>query len=59
MSGVYSERRVASLRLRSLDGPLRLAADGETFDGEEDLVIEKRPRALRVVLPSRGTAPGR
>jgi undecaprenyl-diphosphatase len=52
-SGVYSERLVESLHLRSLSGPLRLVADGETFDGAETLVIEKRRRALQVVLPAR------
>jgi diacylglycerol kinase family enzyme len=57
--GVYSERRVRSLHLRSLDGPLRLVADGEPFDGPEDLVIEKRRRALQIVLPARGRATGR
>ncbi|HJR25012.1 MAG TPA: diacylglycerol kinase family protein, partial [Acidimicrobiales bacterium] len=59
VSGVYSERLVPSLHLRSLSGPLRLVADGETFDGAEELLIEKRTRALQVVLPSRETAPGR
>jgi undecaprenyl-diphosphatase len=48
---VYAERRCASLRVRCLDGPLRLVADGETFDGDDDLVVEKRPAALQVVLP--------
>jgi diacylglycerol kinase family enzyme len=56
---VYSERRVESLHLRSLDGPLRLVADGEPFDGAEDLVIGKRRRALQIVLPHPGTASGR
>jgi undecaprenyl-diphosphatase len=49
---VYDERRVASLSIRSLDGPLRLAADGETFDGPEQLEIRKRPQALRVAVPA-------
>jgi diacylglycerol kinase family enzyme len=49
--GVYSEALVPSLHLRSLDGPLRLVADGEPFDGPEDLSVEKRLRALQVVLP--------
>jgi undecaprenyl-diphosphatase len=53
MSGVYSEHLVSSLRMRSLSGPLRLVADGEPFDGGEDLVIDKRRRALQVVLPLR------
>jgi undecaprenyl-diphosphatase len=50
--GAYAERRTASVHLRSLDGPLRLVADGETFDGPEELVVEKRRRALQIVLPT-------
>jgi undecaprenyl-diphosphatase len=50
-SGVYSERRVESVDIRSLDGPLRLVADGEPIDGPEHLVVEKRPRVLQIVLP--------
>lgn len=48
---VYEERSVATLSIRSLDGPLRLAADGETFDGPTELRIIKRPRALLVAVP--------
>lgn len=48
---VYEERSVATLRVRSLDGPLRLAADGETFDGPVALELTKRPRALLVAVP--------
>ncbi|HUS61223.1 MAG TPA: diacylglycerol kinase family protein [Acidimicrobiales bacterium] len=48
---VYEERSVATLRVRSLDGPLRLAADGETFDGPLELDLMKRPRALLVAVP--------
>lgn len=59
VSGVYSERLLPSLHLRSLSGPMRLAADGETFDGPADVVIEKRRRALQVVLPISGTTPVR
>lgn len=54
--GVYSEVRVSSLRVRSLDGPLRLVADGESFDGGDDLVIGKRRRALAIVVPVRAPA---
>jgi undecaprenyl-diphosphatase len=57
--GVYSERQVGSLHLRCLDGPLRLVADGETFDGPEEVVIEKRRSALQIVLPIRGRATDR
>jgi diacylglycerol kinase family enzyme len=48
---VYEERQVGSLHIRSLDGPLRLAADGETFDGPTELEVTKRARALRVAVP--------
>ena len=42
---------VESLSIRSLDGPLRLAADGETYDGPVELEVTKRPQALRVAVP--------
>ncbi len=48
---VYEERTVESLRVRSLDGPLRLALDGETVDGPLDLEVTKRRRVLRVAIP--------
>jgi undecaprenyl-diphosphatase len=48
---VYEELVTDSLTVRSLDGPLRLAADGETYDAEEELRVGKRPRALRVAVP--------
>lgn len=53
-SGVYSEAVVGSLRIRSLDGPLRLVADGEPFDGGADLTVTKCRRALQVILPVQG-----
>jgi undecaprenyl-diphosphatase len=48
---VYEERQVESLSIRSLEGPLRLAADGETFDGPAELEVTKRRQALRVAVP--------
>ncbi len=48
---VYSERRCESLDVLCLDGPQRLAADGETFDGPARFTVSKRRRALRVALP--------
>lgn len=51
---VYEERTATSLRIRSLEGPLRLAADGETFDAGADLEVAKRPRALLVAVPPNG-----
>lgn len=48
---VYDERQVSEIKIRSTDGPLRLAADGETFDGPAELVVTKRRQALRVAVP--------
>jgi diacylglycerol kinase family enzyme len=48
---VYEERVVSSLTIRSLDGPLRLAADGETYDGPELLEVTKGLQVLRVAVP--------
>lgn len=48
---VYEERTAASLSIRSLAGPLRLAADGETYDGPAELLVTKRVRALLVAVP--------
>ncbi|HVE93439.1 MAG TPA: hypothetical protein VNB24_00860, partial [Acidimicrobiales bacterium] len=48
---VYDERLVESLEVECLDGPPRLAADGETFDAPATFTVAKRRRALRVALP--------
>jgi diacylglycerol kinase family enzyme len=48
---VYEEHQVESLSIRSLDGPLRLAADGETYDGDVELEVTVRRQALRVAVP--------
>lgn len=37
--------------VRSLDDPLRLARDGETFDGPERFTVEKSPKPLEIFLP--------
>lgn len=50
-SKVYSQRCVERLRLRGVEGPLRLARDGETFEGPEDVVVEKLARRLVVFAP--------
>lgn len=50
-SKVYMQDRVKSLHLRSLDGPLRLARDGESFDGPDDIIVEKQERRLTVYAP--------
>jgi len=48
---VYEECQVERLSIRSLDGPLRLAADGETYDGDEELEVTVRRQVLRVAVP--------
>lgn len=48
---VYEATTLPRLTVRSLDGPLRLAADGETFDGSEVFEVRKRPSALHVFAP--------
>jgi diacylglycerol kinase family enzyme/membrane-associated phospholipid phosphatase len=50
-SRVYKQQLVKSVHVRSLEGPLRLARDGETFQGSEDFVIEKMPKRLGVYAP--------
>jgi undecaprenyl-diphosphatase len=48
-SKVYRRCVVRSLEVRSLDGPLRLARDGETFDARgESFTVEKHPSRLAV-----------
>ena len=39
------------LHVRSLDGPLRLAHDGETFEGAAEFSIEKLDKPLAVYVP--------
>ena len=51
-SKVYTQGCVKSLRLRAVEGPLRLARDGESFDGPSgDIVIEKLDKRLAVYAP--------
>jgi undecaprenyl-diphosphatase len=40
------------IEVRSLEGALRLAHDGETFDGPERFSIEKSPKQLQVFIPA-------
>ena len=49
--GGYEQRFVKELRVKSLDGPLRLARDGETFDGPEEFTIAKADEPLLVYVP--------
>lgn len=39
------------LEVKSLNGPLRLARDGETFDGSKEFVIQKEKKPLAVYVP--------
>ena len=52
-ANVFTRRLVSSLEIRSLDGPLRLARDGETFDGDVNVHIAKHPDRLTVYAPKR------
>lgn len=55
-SRAYQEWSATSLEVRSHQGPVRLAADGETFDGPVEFQITKEDRPLLVYVP--GTAVG-
>jgi undecaprenyl-diphosphatase len=50
-SRIYKQHLVKELRVRSLDGPLRLARDGETFRGSDEIVVEKMPERLVLFAP--------
>jgi undecaprenyl-diphosphatase len=49
---VYETWTASALSVESREGPLRLARDGETFDGPAEFRIEKAPPRLTVCLPS-------
>lgn len=48
---IYEGFTTKRLEVRSLQGPLRLARDGETFDGSESFVIAKDPKPLEIYVP--------
>jgi diacylglycerol kinase family enzyme/acid phosphatase family membrane protein YuiD len=48
---VYSQRLASEVHVRSLGGPLRLARDGETFQGSAEFTIAKAQRPLPVFVP--------
>jgi diacylglycerol kinase family enzyme len=56
-SRIYEQRVAEQLKVRSLQGPLRLARDGETFDGPDEFVVEKIPKGLKVYAPVEGSRP--
>ena len=49
--GAYEQRFVRSMHVKSLEGRLRLARDGETFDGPEEFTIAKADDPLLVYVP--------
>jgi len=49
--GAYEQRYVRSVKIKSLEGRLRLARDGETFDGSEEFTIAKADEPLLVYVP--------
>jgi diacylglycerol kinase family enzyme/membrane-associated phospholipid phosphatase len=50
-SPVYERWSAREVRVRSVDGPLRLAGDGETWQGPTEVTVRKRPAALRLLQP--------
>lgn len=54
-SRIYEQRLAEQLKVRSPQGPLRLARDGETFDGPDEFVVEKIPKGLKVYAPVDGS----
>jgi diacylglycerol kinase family enzyme/membrane-associated phospholipid phosphatase len=56
-SPVYERRTATEVHVRSLQGPLQLAKDGETWTGPTRVVVRVRPDALHLLQPS-GPSPG-
>jgi undecaprenyl-diphosphatase len=52
-SRVFETWLTTSLHVKSTDGPVRLARDGETFDGVDEFDIGKNGRRLAVFTPHR------
>lgn len=52
-SRVFETWRTTGLRVCSAGGPLRLARDGETFDGPAELEVTKDGARLAVYTPRR------
>ncbi len=53
-TAVHEQRLVEKLHVRCVGGPVRLARDGETFDGHAEFDLAKREHPLAVYLPDRG-----
>jgi undecaprenyl-diphosphatase len=47
---VYTQRQAREVKVRSRQGPMRLARDGETFDGSAEFVVAKDGRTLPVYV---------
>lgn len=47
----YEAWTADQLEVKSLNGPLRLARDGETFDGSKEFVVCKESKPLAVYVP--------
>ena len=52
-SPVFQTWRTTNLHVESMDGPLRLARDGETFDGTAAFDIGKNGDRIAIYAPSR------
>lgn len=50
-SRAYERWTAREVHIRSRQGPLRLARDGETWQGPEEFTVRKRPGALLVLQP--------
>jgi diacylglycerol kinase family enzyme len=50
-SPVYERWSAREVRIRSLGGGLRLAGDGETWEGPSEVTVRKHPGALRLLQP--------
>ncbi|MET0145444.1 MAG: diacylglycerol kinase family protein [Ilumatobacteraceae bacterium] len=51
---LYREYRLSAVTIRSHGGPVRLAVDGETFDGPASFDVTKIRRGLAVAVPPAG-----
>lgn len=49
---VYETIRATKITVKSLDGPLPLARDGETFDGPAEFTVEKADRPIVLFGPA-------
>jgi undecaprenyl-diphosphatase len=56
-SGVYKQFLTDELHVKSLQGPLRLARDGETFEGSESFYVRKHDSKLTLYVPRPSDVP--